>query len=253
LGNSSFLPAARAVAVIGPDTMVTGARAVHDGHERHNDTRRRYQQDKPHQQEGYRTGAFRRSVHRLSNVIRPAPSQSVQSPIVFPVPAINITTPVLPPSHPGQSTIGRTEMTSAAKPIKSTPPTRKLIPRPEGRESWSFIGVLDPGGLALISVLEVGRIDPIAIWFLFRRIHRRIAPQTSGHRSNNLSHGNLGTFGGVSAQERVGLQELRLQRASSTSCGTISILQPFNLTGSLPDPCILRRGEDSYSFRHGYS
>ncbi len=92
------------------------------------------QQDNPHQQEGYRAGAFRCWVHSLRKETRVLPLQTGQATIS--------TAPAHPPGSgtitwPFSQRAGQLARGAAPTTISScnTPPTRKVIPRLDERES----------------------------------------------------------------------------------------------------------------------
>ena len=93
------------------------------------------EQDKSHQQGGYRAGAFRPSVHFLSRDVFPRPLQSSQGGSdwwrgMF---SSNLMSCSPAPMHSEHSATGM--KAAAAKTMeRRSPPTRKVIPRPEGRE-----------------------------------------------------------------------------------------------------------------------
>jgi len=92
------------------------------------------QQDKPHQQEGYRAGAFRRRVHFFNEVTSPASWQPTHRGPLSPILSTPTDKWTLPPRHVGHSNIGTNDISKAVATISNNPPTRKVIPRPEGRE-----------------------------------------------------------------------------------------------------------------------
>lgn len=79
----------------------------------------------PHQQEGYRAGAFRFSRHVSAIVTFRFPLQSGHS-----IPAgSTIESPIMQHGHFTQGTMN---VSAKSRQVTSTPPTRKVIPNPEG-------------------------------------------------------------------------------------------------------------------------
>jgi hypothetical protein len=135
------------------------------------------QYNKPHQQEDYRVVAFLLSFHFSGSVTLPSKyetlcRQSLQnscrgaSPSIYNPRFLRVSISdseygggeyTCVPLQTGHVCIGTNAVTSPAIATRSTPPTRKVIPRPEGRES----GIKDSQRITRCSTRVQKEMNPI--------------------------------------------------------------------------------------------